>query len=87
MAPRWSTDLRATSSGLAFLLVRCRKGQRLPIEFALRSLIQPEQIEHVSGPYHIVAKLSGSDNVDWLNDLPGVDSFALLEVTSADSRP
>ena len=83
MAPRTSIDGRATRSGHAFLLVRCRRGQSLPVAFALNGLVQPERIEHVSGPYDIVAKLSIDSNgdLDWLYDLPGVESFVHLEAT------
>ena len=86
MVPRWSTDRRATDSGNSFLLVQCRRGQRLSIEFALKGLIQPEQIDHVRGPYDLVAKLSANRDVDWLNDLPGVDGFVVLEATSGNGR-
>lgn len=86
MVPRWSTDGRATAPGHSFLLGQCCRGQRLPVEFALRGLIQPEQIEHVRGPYDIVAKLSSDSDVDWINDLPGVDNFVVLEATSAHGR-
>jgi hypothetical protein len=86
MVPRWSTDRRATRPGHSFLLVQPRSGRRLPVEFALRGLIQPERIEHVSGPYDLVVKLSPDSDIDWLNDLPGVDNFAVLEPTSANGR-
>ena len=80
MASRSLTDSRAHS----FLLVRCRSGQHRPVAFALRGLIQPERIEHLSGPYDILAKLStgGDGDLDWLNDLPGVEEFVRLEATS-----
>ena len=83
MAPRTSIDDRATRSGHAFLLVRCRRGQSLPVAFALKGLVQPERIEHVSGPYDIVAKLSidSDGDFDWLYGLPGVESFVRLEST------
>lgn len=81
MAPRSSTNGRATRAGHSFLLVRCRRGQSLPVAFALKGLVQPERIEHVSGPYDIVAKLSieSDGDFDWLYDLPGVESFVRLE--------
>jgi hypothetical protein len=82
MVPRWS-DRRAAHTGHSFVLVQCRKGQRLPVEFALRGLVQPDRIEHVSGPYDILAKLSPGSDVDWLNDLPAVDNFVVLEAESA----
>ncbi|MGH2702566.1 MAG: hypothetical protein ACRDJB_09915 [Actinomycetota bacterium] len=46
--------------------------------------MQPERVEHLSGPFDIIVKLStGSDgDLDWLNDLPGVEAFVRLEATS-----
>jgi hypothetical protein len=41
-------------------------------------------IEHVSGPYDIVAQLSstGDNDLDWFGDLPGVESIVRLEATA-----
>jgi len=83
MVPRSSPDRSATRSGDSFLLVRCRRGERLPIAFALRSLMQPDRIELVGGAFDIVAKFSNRlSNLDWLNDLPGIESYVQLEATS-----
>jgi hypothetical protein len=84
MVSRSSTDRRASSRGHSFLLVRCRRGERRPVAFTLKSLTKAELIEHVSGPYDIVAQLpSTSDNdLDWFGDLPGVESIVRLEATA-----
>ena len=81
MALRSSIDGRVTRTGHSFLLVRCRRGQSLPVAFALKGLVQPDRIEHISGPYDIVAKLpiDSDSDFDWLYDLPGVESFVRLE--------
>lgn len=81
MVPRSSVDSRATRAVHSFLLVRCRRGQSLPVAFALKGLVQPDRIERISGPYDIVAKLSidSDSDFDWLYDLPGVESFVRLE--------
>jgi hypothetical protein len=85
MALRSSTDRQASHLGRTFLLVRCRRGQRIPVAFALRGLIQPDGLEHIRGPFDLVARLSTNDSdagLDWLNDLPGIESFVRLEATS-----
>jgi hypothetical protein len=82
MALRPSTDRQASRLSRTFLLVRCRRGERIPVAFALRGLIQPDGIEHVRGPFDLVARLSMRDSdasLDWLNDLPGIESFVRLE--------
>jgi hypothetical protein len=85
MALRSSTDRQASRLGRTFLLVRCRRGERIPVAFALRGLIQPDRLEHVRGPFDLVARLSIRDSdadLDWLNDLPGIESFVRLEAPS-----
>jgi len=82
MALRPSTDEPVTRVDCSFLLVRCRPGESLPVAFALRGLVQPDRLEHVSGPYDIVARLSAYSNhssLDWLDDLPGIESYVRLE--------
>jgi hypothetical protein len=84
MALRSSTDRQASRLGRTFLLVRCRRGQHIPVAFALRGLIQPDRLEHVRGPFDIVARLSIDDSyvdLDWLNELPGIESYVRLEAT------
>jgi len=85
MVSRLSTDRPSTRLGDSFLLVRCRRGERLPVAAALRSLIGPDRLELVSGPYDIVASLSTNNrdrNLDWLDDLPGIESYIRLEANS-----
>lgn len=85
MVPRLSTDRPSTRLGDSFLLVRCRRGERLPVAVALRSLIGPDRLELVNGPFDIVASFSTNNrdsNLDWLNDLPGIESYVRLEVNS-----
>jgi hypothetical protein len=84
MVPRSSPNDSATRPGDSFLLVRCRRGERLPIAFALRSLMQPNRLELIGGAFDIVARLSNNrpSNLDWLNDLPGIESYVQLEATS-----
>jgi hypothetical protein len=81
MAPRTSIDHPVTRLGHSFLLVRCRRGERVPVAFALRGLIQPERLDHVRGHFDIVAKLSAQSDsdLDWLNDLPGIEGYVRLE--------
>jgi hypothetical protein len=81
MAPLSFINGRAACAGHSFLLVRCRRGQSLPVAFALKRLVQPERIEHIRGPYDIVAKLpiDSDSDLDWLYDLPGVKSYVRLE--------
>ena len=81
MAPLSFINGRATRAGHSFLLVRCRRGQSLPVAFALKGLVQLERIEHIRGPYDIVAKLAidSDSDFDWLYDLPGVKSYVRLE--------
>jgi len=83
MVPR-SSPAQAARSDNSFLLVRCRRGERLPVAFALRSLIQPDRLDLVGGPFDIVARLSNNSlsNLDWLNDLPGIESYVQLEAAS-----
>jgi len=85
MVPRLSTDRPSIRLGDSFLLVRCRRGERLPVAFALRGLIGPDRLELVKGPFDIVATFStnsrGSE-LDWLNDLPGIESYVRLEANS-----
>ena len=85
MVSRLSTDRPSTRLGDSFLLVRCRRGERLPVAAALRSLIGPDRLELVSGPFDIVASLSTNNrdrNLDWLDDLPGIESYIRLEANS-----
>ena len=84
MVPRLSPDHLVTRAGDPILLARCRRGERLPIAFALRSLMQPDRLELVGGAFDIVARLSNNrpSNLDWLNDLPGIESYVQLEATS-----
>jgi len=82
MALRPSAAEPVTRLDCSFLLVRCRPGESLPVAFALRGLIQPDLLEHVSGPYDIVARLSSysyNSNLDWLDELPGIESYVRLE--------
>jgi hypothetical protein len=81
MAPLSFINGRATRAVHSFLLVRCRRGQSLPVAFALKGLVQPDRIEHIRGPYDIVAKLSidSDSDFDSIYDLPGVESFVRLE--------
>ena len=65
--------------------MRCRRGERLPVAVALGSLIGPDRLELVNGPFEIVASFSTNNkdgNLDWLDDLPGIESYIRLEANS-----